>query len=321
MAKERIVWIDIAKAFGIYLVVLGHSLQQDMPIENGLRNYIYIFHMPLFFFISGYLFKLSNDFKAYLQKNTYSLLVPYVFLNVVAFFLWLPVYVYGNHDIWEKVFNFFVGDSHSPAGPAWFLLCLFWVRICAYWLCKIEFKIQAFVIIGCGFLSYFFPARLFWCIDSTFMALPFFMLGYYLKQYKGVKYHRCSFFSFLILFLATIGISLIQGNTDVNYRIMGYYPLLYFPGAIIGVLSVYNGAYLIKKDNELIKVFASGSIVIMGLHGCFNSYLNAPFDILLPTYVTEHWLYPVIMSFLVLMVMYYPILFIQKYFSRFIGGR
>lgn len=45
---SRIKWIDNARAIGILLVVLGHSL-----IPASIQTYIYSFHMPLFFFLSG----------------------------------------------------------------------------------------------------------------------------------------------------------------------------------------------------------------------------------------------------------------------------
>ena len=53
---NRLIWIDWAKALAITLVVFGHT-----PIEKGnfLQNYIVVFHMPLFFFISGFLTILS----------------------------------------------------------------------------------------------------------------------------------------------------------------------------------------------------------------------------------------------------------------------
>lgn len=60
--KKEIVWLDYARFLGIFLVVLGHSLQRipDWDIIEVIRKsyaYIYLFHMPLFFVISGYLFK------------------------------------------------------------------------------------------------------------------------------------------------------------------------------------------------------------------------------------------------------------------------
>lgn len=48
--KERNVTIDIMKGIGIILMVVGHS-----GCPSFLRNFIYTFHMPLFFMISGYL--------------------------------------------------------------------------------------------------------------------------------------------------------------------------------------------------------------------------------------------------------------------------
>ena len=49
---KRIEWIDIAKGIGIILVVIGHISQIEV-----LNDIIYSFHMPLFFIISGYLYK------------------------------------------------------------------------------------------------------------------------------------------------------------------------------------------------------------------------------------------------------------------------
>lgn len=50
--KKRINYFDIAKGLGILLMIIGH-----MPIKNEyLKNFIFCFHMPLFFIISGYFF-------------------------------------------------------------------------------------------------------------------------------------------------------------------------------------------------------------------------------------------------------------------------
>ncbi|MCF0193574.1 MAG: acyltransferase family protein [Bacteroidaceae bacterium] len=47
---NRLYWIDWAKARGIILVVLGH-------MHSPLSHWIFVFHMPMFFMISGYLYK------------------------------------------------------------------------------------------------------------------------------------------------------------------------------------------------------------------------------------------------------------------------
>ena len=65
-------WIDNLKGIGIALVVLGH-----MKIPEPLGKLIFSFHMPLFFFISGYLFK--GEFSGrYVRGKIDHLIVPYI---------------------------------------------------------------------------------------------------------------------------------------------------------------------------------------------------------------------------------------------------
>ena len=50
LAKQRDAVVDIAKGIGILLVVYGH-------LHNPINTFIYAFHMPLFFFLSGFFIK------------------------------------------------------------------------------------------------------------------------------------------------------------------------------------------------------------------------------------------------------------------------
>ena len=55
MQNNRDIAIDIAKIIGIALVVLGHvSGSGEGPELVCIRNLVYQFHVPLFFFLSGY---------------------------------------------------------------------------------------------------------------------------------------------------------------------------------------------------------------------------------------------------------------------------
>ena len=69
--NKRIGWIDIAKGVTILLVIVGHTL-----IGYKVNDYIYAFHMPLFFICSGLLFK-PKDIKMVAKNNAKKLLVPY----------------------------------------------------------------------------------------------------------------------------------------------------------------------------------------------------------------------------------------------------
>src|SRR4030065_1660166 len=87
----RIAWVDHAKALGICMVVLGHTA--GLPAFG--MNLIYSFHMPLFFFLSGYLLKeihLQQSLSGFLKRMWRTLLVPYICFWVLSYFYWLATH-------------------------------------------------------------------------------------------------------------------------------------------------------------------------------------------------------------------------------------
>lgn len=86
MTKERDYFFDNIKAVLIFLVVLGHFL---LPIHEGgnvlvlIKRLIYVFHMPLFVFVSGYFSKRIYKAGKYNFKKILYLIKAYI-LFVVA---------------------------------------------------------------------------------------------------------------------------------------------------------------------------------------------------------------------------------------------
>lgn len=74
---SRIEWIDIAKALGVVFVVLGHT-----GLPEVFRRWIYIFHMPLFFYISGMFFK-PVTLDVAIKKKGKAYLLPYFFFSSI----------------------------------------------------------------------------------------------------------------------------------------------------------------------------------------------------------------------------------------------
>src|SRR5512144_3032083 len=75
--KKRLEYIDIAKGIGILLVVMGHN---DFSLVSPFfYKFIYAFHMPLFFFLSGMFFKAELPFLTVLRRRFDTLLKPYLF--------------------------------------------------------------------------------------------------------------------------------------------------------------------------------------------------------------------------------------------------
>lgn len=76
-------YIDILKGIAILFVVIGHAVR-----VKTVFAIIFSFHMPLFFFISGYLFKPNNNIKQFFIKKSVKLLIPYIsfliFFNILT---------------------------------------------------------------------------------------------------------------------------------------------------------------------------------------------------------------------------------------------
>lgn len=77
---KRETWIDFAKGVGIILVIMAHTSGND-----SMRAVINAFHMPLFFFLSGYTFKVSNlSIRNKIIKCVKRYLYPYVIWSAVT---------------------------------------------------------------------------------------------------------------------------------------------------------------------------------------------------------------------------------------------
>lgn len=85
---QRINWIDWAKSIAIIMVVFGHIPENT---NNFLIRYICTFHMPLFFFISGYLSKRQTNLSNNIKKYWHSLIIPYFIYHL------LPILVGSLH--------------------------------------------------------------------------------------------------------------------------------------------------------------------------------------------------------------------------------
>ena len=129
--KERIDWPDIAKGLGIFLVVLGHN-----SIPSGFFGWIYSFHMPLFFYLSGFLFsndKYNSTWELVLKKAQ-TLLLPYLSFFILIYVYWLFVIqkVWLNQTgSFQPILDFFYGSTHLKTifTPLWFLPTLFITEI------------------------------------------------------------------------------------------------------------------------------------------------------------------------------------------------
>ena len=84
ISTGRKYWIDVLRALGIILVVLGHVSQEPNTVI-----FIYAFHMPLFFLLSGFLFNRHRyDLRTFIIRRSQKLLLPYAFFYLLTLLWW-----------------------------------------------------------------------------------------------------------------------------------------------------------------------------------------------------------------------------------------
>ena len=240
--KKRIDWIDVAKGIAMICVILVHV--EEHFIKPGLlattKIPIYTFHMPIFFFMSGYLFSLKSSFKEFLINKCKRILVPYVFLGVL---LCLFTAVWQKYDLGWTLKDILL---QKRVWTLWFIACLFWLNILFYILARFikSEKIRAITVVliaAAGIIYYKLGGGpIYWNIDVCMTALPFFYGGFLCKKTDFVNHKILASRFKWGFFLAFVAIDALC--TVVKYRITGQY--LEFFGCMYGIaLLTYIGSF------------------------------------------------------------------------------
>ena len=176
--------IDSAKAIGIVLMVLGHC-----GIPWTLRDFIFSFHMPLFFIFSGYFYN-ERETSVVLKKGYTQLIRPYLITAFASIILCL---VAQNYKIaLQKVVGMIYGAGSGYVlgyklpviGPIWFLLALFWCKVIyniLYKATKYTFLIT-FVISTISFIFGKYVMALPFGLLYGLCSLVFYSMGHYWKK-------------------------------------------------------------------------------------------------------------------------------------------
>ena len=128
----RIEYIDIFRSFGIILMVMGH-----IGFGSVFDHFIHAFHMPMFFFVSGFLYKRQNiPFLSFLKKKAKSLLLPFFIFGILHFLYYSLLNGFSLVPI--KALLLFPTNGLPIAGALWFLMALFFTDVIYYLLNTIK---------------------------------------------------------------------------------------------------------------------------------------------------------------------------------------
>lgn len=269
--QPRLLWADALKFFGILAIVWGHTIS-----SGAVRQYLYSFHVPLFFFAIGLYFKPSKiSFGCFCKKKAISLLVPYFAFAVISVLIFAVLGELASSALSADVADFslrtnllemFIGQCRANR-PLWFLPCMFVFYILCFGLTKFTEKlsnrvhtvIYVFAIVGsvvlCALNSIIFKiGALFWKADVSLFMLCFFLIAIMIKPLLVQSVvNWASLLSNILLLL--LGCFLAFQNSAVDYLSNSYgNVLLFYLSSICTILALCFISMLISHLN--IQVFS-----------------------------------------------------------------
>lgn len=267
-SENKIFW-NTLKGIGILSIVIGHSC-------HFLKNFVYLYHLALFFFIGGYLYREERY-----GDDPYGLLVARIKSNwkkyviYCLFFLLIHNLIYFEKYNFEEFISTLIGtlfflNSDVLAGALWFVPVYIvssvifgtFVYYSRKWTRSVKEQereklknLLLFIFTFlCGLVGVYITYKkiaILYHFQTCFLVVPFFTLGYYLKTYiidlkKILKIYIAIpifiillYFAFYNIYIIELSIDLI-GNSFMFYIIsfMGIYLCLYVAKIFTKILGI-----------------------------------------------------------------------------------
>lgn len=307
--KERFDYIDVAKSLGMLCVIWGHIMMSGLS-----HNFVYAFHIPLFFFISGMMYnnKKYDSFVVFCRKRFVTLLIPYFVYSVITWIIW-ALYSYLSHDTVDSyimpLLQTFIAQGSGAHflihnGPLWFVTCLFVVEMAYYFIGRLPRVINLLI---CGLLAIlsvwmirnrdlFDFTLLPWSMEVAAAAIIFYSMG---NLYKDKVTHEAflqkvnnilgsAVLLFVLLAIVVWGAN-YNGAVSMGSNNFGRSPLLFYCLAICGIFLVLILSALIvrffdkTKGYKLVRWFGRNSFDAMAIHNPLKGIIIVVVGIVLGT--------------------------------------
>lgn len=234
---QRQQWIDVLRGIGIVFVVLGHVAPAPMAVDL-----VFMFHMPLFFLIGGWLHRESMPQADYLRSRAFGLLLPYICYLLILWPLELRAAYPDQH--WDAAFvAHFLLKPMLLGGPLlkgyaavfWFVTCYFLTQQLVHCLVR-NYSRKVCLLLFCAMLlcaylqAWWLPQRwLPWSAHTVLFAAPLYYLGYRAREFDIERYTAL----FCIVSAAGVALNLagLHNRLDLKYLDYGI-PLITLASAV-----------------------------------------------------------------------------------------
>jgi len=286
LSKQRIEWVDWLKAICIFLVVWTHY---NIPIV--LKQYIVTVHVPIFFFLAGFLNRnTSLDLKSYIKRFVRSIIIPYFSIGLFVWIIWAfkeNIHPGKNIEIiptWFPLVGMLYGTSvdirfmrHSPA--LWFFPVLFCMHSLHYVSRKFSRGNLSYIVLVIFYflLSHllwkYLPFRLPWGLETAMSCMIFYGFGNIFRSIydKNIIIDELPTIKIFILLMIIHMLAVYFGiNGIIDYRIGAFYNSYALIVAGLASILCYVSAFWKIKLNKFVALIGRNTLSVFGFLTIFS---------------------------------------------------
>jgi fucose 4-O-acetylase-like acetyltransferase len=299
-ATSRLEWVDVVRGLGIILMFYGHYIQKGISPDNASAveqfRFIYSFHMPMFFIISGFFFRPATHLLSRIHLLALRRLLPVLFFTLLLFPLWFRDEIMHHASLWQDMgsmaVEYFIGRPELD-WVTWFLVCLFVCECMALVMINklrgwVQLTLTALFCLALGLVfceysitssdGWLYTLGRSWFLSEAVVALGFYMIGYasFPLLMKQAQYPRFS----AMVFIIAIGLVFLTYSLNhpdsvaVMMAARKHGNAFYFViTALAGSLAIISLGMFIQ-GNGILQMLGRNSLPLLGLNGLFFHYVD-----------------------------------------------
>lgn len=331
--KKYYNWIDYAKFLSIFLVVFFHAPPE---IDGYAGTFLNLIRMPMFFFLSGLLFKQEKYtlFWEFIKHRSRQLLIPYFCFFALFYTYWLIYGKYhGDQDdlavpFYQPTIEYLLGVPNLVCKPLWFVPCLFVIQCLFFVLFKrIERKYGVFLLILFPLIPHTVDISNYpFSLSSVCHGIAFYGIASFFRKeiihFVNKKSMLKTFYLISSLIVYFILVYLIE-KVNVSIGLV----LLKIPASfliIIAILIIMNYLSEVFGKQIFINRLSSNAIIILAFHTysiiALQRILTIIFENHQHFFQNQIFIYKFSIAVISMISMIIPIWFINKY-TPFVLGK
>ena len=309
---KRIEWIDVCKGLGIFLVFIGHT--NVSQLSRTLYDWIYSFHMPLFYMLSGLVFDKTkyNKFRKYINRRFKTLILPFFILNTI---LYIIAEVLNLDNVQPQATELLTGVL-----AMYFIRVLFISEVWYYFINQIgnkPFYKLVLIAVVIYISSFFKESSVLLRYILPGLPLLYYGIGNIFKDSIKACVNNATARRLVLCFMLSVLFSLIL----LPYRKFTVFMDIIL--ALSGILSLISVGVLLQRTNFFSFVKVKTYIVFIGMNTlivvAFHQIIYNGLAVIIDEFITMSFLSGIIRLLLSFVVLTYLCRFINKYMSVVLG--